>query len=245
MYSMQLYYVFISILLFLSFLLYPNRIYTIILLEALLTLFTVYMHLLEVKQYKWWQLKISPDVFDITSWVKENGTQSFYIWSQRQFSTSPLSIFDNMVKKYVKKGHKVLLWVHNDPIGLYAVGEVIENPYTSKIVNDTKYYSVIKNEVEVAQLKIEFKKTFFMNPIDNHNLWSQGLSRYTESLLDLYFNRDLPKKIPYSIGPTLEQQISVASLHGKIDSWSWIPLKSIDLETGNKIESLYLSSFHD
>lgn len=239
---MPLYHVIFTIIIFLTYLIYPFLMYDLIILLIFLTLTTIYVHYVKVHQYKWWQIKISPKVFDINLWMKENPLESSFLWSQRQFDNNTDTVFDNEIKKYVKKGHKVILWVHNNPIGIYAFGEVLEDPFVSEIVRDMKYYSIIKKrEVSNVHLKIGFKRIFLNDPIDNHQLYETHLSRYTESIFDLLLNRDLPKRLPVLTKGSLEQLTSTASSHGKIDSWSWIPFKSLNLEIGNKLESLYMT----
>jgi hypothetical protein len=200
-----------------------------------LTTLFAYTHYFKIKNYEWWQIKIDPTVFDISKWMKDNQKQTI-LWSQRKFFLYTHWWFDNAIRKYVKRGHKVVIWVHGNPVGIYAVGEIVEPPFPANAKSEEKYYSDIKTDEENnIYLKIKLINDLFDNPIGYDITQHKGFSKYADSLLDLFINRKVPEKLPRLIPGDFERQTSSADFHGKLDVWGWIPIKSIDKDVGENI----------
>ncbi|MBN2335471.1 hypothetical protein JXL21_07905, partial [Candidatus Bathyarchaeota archaeon] len=126
---------------------------------------------------RFWQLKISSNVFDFQSWLRDGETEFFY-WSPIQATEDYHGNFIRLhgLYKHIKNGDKIALTIHHDEYGVIGLGEVDSSFLSEKIDEYDKYYIVDTNHsFKIPIIKIWINKIFFDIPITWRHLKEKKL----------------------------------------------------------------------
>ncbi|MHA2344654.1 MAG: EVE domain-containing protein [Candidatus Hodarchaeales archaeon] len=203
-----------------------------------------------VKTRVGWQFKIEPLLFKFKRYYKNNINSSYYTWNQRQATKEYLydHFFENEIKMKVKKGDKAIIWIHANIIGIYAIGEVYEDPVKLPILNNKMKYYVDDDDlnIEYHNIKINILHDMFDNPVPHNVCYNKGLARYRDNFLGGILGGVLNPKLPikYNSYPRpFPQMLNIKYDFkdyqlGKLDIYGWIPIKPIDENLWKKILDL-------
>jgi hypothetical protein len=194
----------------------------------------------------WWQIKVDPAAFNIFDFWKDHVDRNIFTWSQLQmrYYNPNITFFDTQIKKYVKKGDKIVIWVYGKPVGIYALGEVIDEPFIGYLVSpESEYYLEGKNmNIKCMQIKIKYLKKMFNNPISD-NVASLKKMITEELVLFRKMKTTLAlKNIPFKPVRYFTDEILEYYHIGKVDAYSWIPIKPISDDIWDNILKLIESS---
>lgn len=168
-------------------------------------------------------MKIEPSEFMIHKWFVENPENTMFTWSPWQLThrTNMLlnSVQRDIIVPYVKKGDKVILWVHDKTIGIYAIGSVYEEPsYSNMDSKLIQYYTNFKElPPEILQVNIKLSVILHNDPISSVYCYKQGIANKPGPI-------KYPRRLPYE--PPF-QWSGFFSNPGKLDAYGWIPIKPI------------------
>lgn len=107
---------------------------------------------------KYWIFQANPKTFRIFDWWDDHPNDQIINWSVRQYGDE------------IKKGDFVILWLSGTQSGIYAIAEVITNPYSKSYSNEEKKYWVKQTELYKTKLRVDIKyiKKFLDKPISRN-----------------------------------------------------------------------------
>lgn len=200
-------------------------------------------------KYDTWQIKIDPSLFEIFNYINDGLTNDIYTWTSRQATKYYLydNFFNNEITSYVKKGDNIIAWIYGETIGVYFIGEVIETPRIQKINNDQimRYLDAEYLELNYAHIQIRIKYNLFNNPISHKICYQEGLSIYSDVLFEGLLNGALPERFnKFPREPPIRYSRKFAFHNykiGKIDTYSWLPIKPIWTDIWEKVNDIIYS----
>ena len=186
-------------------------------------------------QNHWWQIKIDPFYFRIFDYISDRPSMEIFTWTQQQGPKDYgyRSYIRDDVKHQVKIGDKIVVWIHGETIGVYALGEVIKEPWIGKInVEQMKHYRPDKYlDKNSIQLKIKILYNLFHRPISNDYCYERDLAAYADYLFSGLRKLRLPDRFNrYPREPPDSRTWStdwVPYKLGRLDTYSWVPIKPI------------------
>ena len=183
----------------------------------------------------WWQIKINPALFNIFDYIADHPNLVTFTWTQQQGPKDYgyRNFIRDDVKHHVKTGDKIVVWVHGETIGVYALGEVIEEPWIDKIdLGQMEYYQPDKFlDKDSIHVKIKILYNLFHRPISNDYCFERDLAAYADYLFSGLRKLRLPDKFNrYPREPPVSRTWSTDwAPHklGRLDTYSWVPIKPI------------------
>ncbi len=147
------------------------------------------------RRWSFWQLKIDLESFKLFSYLSENKGED-YIWNGHQTQFFGSSYWANEALKYIKQGDKIVFWVHGEPLGIYAIGEVAHRPYYSKIPeNHHRFYLDRKGlDSQYAQVPVKITVDLFSRPITQAETRRMRISQYRHPIFGTLYDSNPPKK---------------------------------------------------
>ena len=190
---------------------------------------------IQTKKIRWWQIKIDDDVFNIFKWWQDNPHLNTFTWipeySSRNFGLAHrLSSNDSVVN--IRKGDKIIFWIHGITSGIYALGRVLEKPSKTMGVSiPNTYFTKNIKQKDYFQVKIEYLYKIFDNPISYEYCISNNLADFIKT-------RDKNKIGNLSATHSKHFFIETDSLDsrpGKLDVLGYVPVKPIWKETWDEL----------
>ena len=200
-----------------------------------------------------WQIKVESLLFNYNNYYEKNNDQTLFKWNQRQATKKYLysDYFENQIKTQIQKGDKIVLWIHGDTIGIYALGEISEAPVSRPLSSsDSKYYLDKEYlDMNYHHLTINVTHNLFDNPISHEICHYYGITKYRSNFFGGLFSPWLNPKLPskYNVFPRpfpemLNIKYDFKDYYlGKLDTYGWIPIKPIDETTWEKITDMIKS----
>lgn len=188
-----------------------------------------------IDQTKWWQLKVHPDSFNFEDYWRTNQERKIYEWNMLQMPDFD-KLLDREVIHHMRQGHKVIIWVYDEPVGIYLVGEIMNPPSkTSPSPQMVPFYSrEVMGEVSQVVVKVEYDLS--NRPLDLKlcrmqqilSKWGTDKGRLEDP------NSDKKVKLTKLIGRHKYLHYRV----GKIDGFGWVPFRPLTHDVGRQIETI-------
>jgi len=108
-----------------------------------------------LRPLRYWIFQFNPAIYRWHNWIKENRENEQWLVSQHA--------------KNIQKGDRVVIWASGEKAGIYAVGEIVENPSIRPLnKNQEKYWTgkdnIIKFE-DKPSVVIKYLKLVINNPL--------------------------------------------------------------------------------
>lgn len=156
-------------------------------------------HVTHLTKMKWstWQLKVDEGSFQVGDYLSSLGPNN-YLWNGYQSTIQVNEPFwNNEALLYIKPGDRIILWVHGELTGIYALGEVSSHPYSSNPPNSIlPFYKKPLNPTEkTTNIPVKIICNLVSHPITHIETRKLRISEYQHPLFGSAYNTDLPKKL--------------------------------------------------
>ncbi|MGC8998964.1 MAG: EVE domain-containing protein [Candidatus Bathyarchaeia archaeon] len=108
-----------------------------------------------LRPLRYWVFQFNPAIYNWHDWIKENRKEEQWLVSKHA--------------KSIQKGDRVVIWASGEKAGIYAIGEVVEDPHIKPLSKDQEKYwtgkdNIIKFE-DKPSVMIKYLKLAINNPL--------------------------------------------------------------------------------